>query len=241
MKNTGILIAFLVSLILLWVIVVLLNNTILWFIVINLTSMFLLIKIRKVNLNDVIVALILALISAPSSMMGLWIILPFIVSGSIFRDSKNKIIIFKSSNKKDIINTFVLIGAVGLILGGINVFFALSSIKVAITFDMMWLFHGLNAGIVEEICFRMFFFAMCVYIIKDEPMSKIQNVICYVIMVIPHVLMHFNFQTINLGSIIFLSLIYGLPFALMQKKHSLISAIGAHGLVDVIRFITFGI
>ena len=241
MKNTYKLILLFVSLIFMWVISVLLNGIILWFIVINLLSLYI-ITTKRVDLNDVIVAVVLAFISVVSNFIsGIMIILPYMASCSIFKQANNKITLVNISTKNDKLTTILLVFLVGGLLGGINVFFALSSMDVSLTFDMIWIFDGLHAGIMEEICFRMFLFALCVYITKDKPMTKIQNTICYAIMVIPHVLIHFNFATINLGSIIYLSLIYGLPFTLMQKKHSLISAIGAHAVVDIIRFITFGV
>lgn len=40
--------------------------------------------------------------------------------------------------------------------------------------------------------------------------------------------------------VLILSLIFGLPFAIMQRRHDLTSAIGAHTIVDLIRFCIFG-
>lgn len=34
--------------------------------------------------------------------------------------------------------------------------------------------------------------------------------------------------------------IFGLPLAIMQRKHDLSSAIGAHAIVDIIRFCVLG-
>lgn len=49
-------------------------------------------------------------------------------------------------------------------------------------------------------------------------MSKAENVLSYLIMTIPHV-----------------------PFAVLQRKRDLTSAIVAHSVVDLIRFVLLGI
>jgi len=88
--------------------------------------------------------------------------------------------------------------------------------------------------------FRFFFFAVCIRVIKDKKLSNFQNCICYLIMVIPHVLIHFNTNTFNITTMVILSLLFGLPFAIMQRKRDLSSAIGCHMLVDLIRFCLTG-
>ena len=82
---------------------------------------------------------------------------------------------------------------------------------------------------------------MCVAIVKDKKMSKAENVLIYLIMTIPHVLIHFNLETVDLGSIIVLFALFGFPFAVLQRKRDLTSAIVAHSVVDLIRFILLGI
>lgn len=107
--------------------------------------------------------------------------------------------------------------------------------------NIKWITDALRAGIFEKIFFRFFFFALCVYFTRDKLLSKMENAICYVIMVIPHVLIHFNFQTFSVGNLVMLSLFYGFPFALIQRKYNLVTAIGSHTFVDFIRFCTFGL
>lgn len=60
-------------------------------------------------------------------------------------------------------------------------------------------------------------------------------------MILPHVLLHFNTANFALGSVLALALLFGLPFAVMQRKRDVSSAIGAHTVVDVIRFCSFGV
>ena len=95
--------------------------------------------------------------------------------------------------------------------------------------------------ITVESSSSMFRVVKCVLTVKDKKMSKAENVLSYLIMTIPHVLIHFNFETIDLGSIIVLFVLFGLPFAVLQRKRDLTSAIVAHSVVDLIRFVLLGI
>lgn len=99
---------------------------------------------------------------------------------------------------------------------------------------LKWFLDSICAGISEEIIFRFFLFVLCSYIIKDKVLSKFENFLCYLIMIIPHTLIHFDRTNFNLSGMIFLSLLFGLPFAIMQIKRDLSSAIGAHAIVDLI-------
>lgn len=76
---------------------------------------------------------------------------------------------------------------------------------------------------------------------KGQSLTKLQNGLTYAGMVLPHVFIHFNFQIFQIMYVLFLPLLFGLPFALMQRKWNLVSAIGSHALVDVIRFCVFGV
>ncbi|WP_147345219.1 type II CAAX prenyl endopeptidase Rce1 family protein [Paraclostridium sordellii] len=199
------------------------------------------IKNKSATSKDFILGIIFGVLCMPSSpIMGISTIIPLVASIGILKKSKNTVHIF-SNNKKIILLSVTLTLVIGIILGAINVFFAIDSIPINLDFKIQYVFNALRAGIFEEIFFRLFFFAMCVYITNDSKFSKTQNLLCYLIMIIPHTLIHFNLSTFNLPSVVMLSLLFGLPFALMLRKLNLISAIGTHSIVDIIRFCTFGI
>lgn len=185
--------------------------------------------------------IIFGVVCIPSSpIMGFSTILPYIASMMIFRYSNNKIYLLKNNRKNNFLITFILIFIVGGILSGINYFLVIGDMSIDVSFKIKWIFDSLRAGIFEEIFFRLFFFALCVNLIKDKSLSKLQNLLCYLIMVIPHVLIHFNLQNFNIVGVIILSLLFGGPFALMQRKSNLVSAIGSHAFVDLVRFCVFG-
>ncbi len=224
-----------------WFTASVLEATFVWFITINLIAIYLIIKNKSTTSKDFIFGIIFGILCMPSSpIIGISNIIPFIASIGIFKKSKNAVHIF-DNNKKSILVSVILILGVGVILGVINVFFAIGSIPINPGFKIQYVFNALRAGIFEEIFFRLFFFAMCVYITNDSKFSKIQNLLCYLIMILPHTLIHFNLSTFNLPSVAMLSVLFGFPFALMLRKLNLISAIGAHSIVDIIRFCTFGI
>ncbi len=128
----------------------------------------------------------------------------------------------------------------GGLLGCINVFLAMNSYSLQISFHLHFLFDALRAGIFEEIFFRMFLFALCLHITQSTYLNHTQVILSYFIMVLPHVLLHNSFS-IDMMSVVILSLLFGLPFALMSRKINLLTAIGAHSFVDFIRFIMLGI
>lgn len=224
-----------------WFTASVLEATFVWFITINLIAIYLITKNKSITSKDFILGIIFGILCMPSSpIMGISTIIPFIASIGIFKKSKNTVHIF-DNNKKSILVSVILILGVGMILGAINVFFAIGSIPINPGFKIQYVFNALRAGIFEEIFFRLFFFAMCVYITNDSKFSKTQNLLCYLIMILPHTLIHFNLSTFNLPSVVMLSVLFGLPFASMLRKLNLISAIGTHSIVDIIRFCTFGI
>lgn len=242
MKNNTVKLTLLfIFFIVVWFIASVLKTAFIWFITINLIAIYLIVKNKSTTSKDFILGIIFGILCMPSSpIMGISTIIPFVSSIGIFKKSKNTVHIF-SNNKKIILLSVTLTLLIGIILGAINVFFAIGSIPITLDFKIQYVFNALRAGIFEEIFFRLFFFAMCVYITNDSKFSKTQNLLCYLIMIIPHTLIHFNLSTFNLPNVVMLSLLFGLPFALMLRKLNLISAIGAHSIVDIIRFCTFGI
>lgn len=243
MKNYTVkLFILLISFIGLWALSSYLNLTVLWFIIINLISVYIIIKYRKFNKLNTVLGVVFGVLCIPSSfIMGISVVLPYMASMMVFKYSTNKIFLYKNNKKNNRLHTILLIFIVGGILGIINVFFAMGSMPINISFKFKWLFDALRAGIFEEIFFRLFLFALCVHLGNNKCLTTLQNILCYAIMVIPHVLIHFNLQNIDIGSVIMLTILFGAPFAIMQRKCNLTSAIGSHTFVDIIRFCVLGV
>lgn len=213
----------------------------LWFFIISTLSVFFIMKNKSITKLDIITGVVLGLISMPSNVFrGVISIIAYLGGVSVFKNSENKIRLIKSTDKKDLFTTITLIIVGGGILGLINFYTAKNMIPINPSFKLKWFLDAVRAGAVEEIIFRFFFFAICIYFTNDKVLSKFDNFMCYLIMIVPHTLLHFDRTSFNLAGLIILSLLFGLPFAIMQRKHDLTSAIGAHATVDLIRFIVFG-
>lgn len=124
----------------------------------------------------------------------------------------------------------------GLVLGAFNILIAGASINPKFALDALFL--ALQAGIWEEVAMRFLFYAIGVYIFKREGQNRLENILIYILMVIPHLLAH---GMMGIGSLIVLFLLFGLPMAILQRKVDLTSAIIMHSTVDLIRFVCLGI
>ncbi|HML48354.1 MAG TPA: CPBP family glutamic-type intramembrane protease [Clostridia bacterium] len=239
--NTAKLYALLISLLALWALSSALHMILLWFIVMNLLAVYIIAKYRIFDRTTLVTGVVMGLLCVPSHpVIGILTILPFIASMAVFKHADHRISFFQNGTARAMAATLLLIFVVGGILSAINALFAMRSWATNPSLKFKWIFVALCAGISEEIVFRLFFFALCVFITRDRPLSSFQNALCYTIMVVPHALAHFDLETVNMIHVGLLSLIFGLPFALMQRKTNLVSAMGAHALVDAVRFCIFG-
>ena len=222
-----------------WIIANMFNMNILWFVIVSVIAIRYIVKGKNIDRKDIIIACAFGVVSMPSNLiMGLVTIPAYLGAASILKGSNNEVFVIRSGKKAIAISFSIAIG-IGIFLGAINLCLANAPINFSI--KLKWFLDAIRAGVTEEIIFRLFFFAICVAIVKDKKMSKAENVMSYLIMTIPHVLIHFNLETVNLGSIIVLFLLFGFPFAVMQRKRDLTSAIVAHSVVDLIRFVLLGI
>lgn len=144
-----------------------------------------------------------------------------------------------SRKEKRVLENYGWILAAGSCLGVFNLWLGSSQLTIAPSFQLKFLFDALRAGLFEEILFRTLLYALCIEVMGKIKPTPAQTALCLLIMILPHVLIHFS-GTIEIGSLIVMSVAFGLPFALLQWKVNLSAAIGAHALVDLIRFIVFG-
>lgn len=134
--------------------------------------------------------------------------------------------------------TLVIIVLVGGVLGGINYLLYTQSHDTPPGFHLTLsnLFKSFIPGIGEEIILRFTFLALVFHILERKPEETAEHVCTYILMILPHVLGHFN-GSIPLGSVVFLSLLFGLPLAYLQKEVDLLTSMGAHSLTDFLRFV----
>lgn len=216
---------------------------ILWFILIGTLSTISIVKNWKnIHLKDILTATLLSLVVCFSNLfMGLFVLPTYLASLSLMKDNKNRIVLYNNNRKNELVKTIFCIFVIGGFLAIINVFLGrFQGITFNPSFKLEHLINALKAGIFEEIFFRLFLFSLCLKIGKSVPENKFQNLLSYIIMVIPHVLIHFN-GSLYLKDVLVLSIFFGLPFSIMLRKVNLVSAIGAHTFVDLIRFALFGV
>lgn len=213
-------------------------GSILWYAILSIVSLYFLVKNKNITKNDFLIGILLGMLSAPGAwIMGVVTPLAYLGSISVFRKYDCGIALLKPGEKQVRQTIFWGVG-IGIILGIINLFLGDSVLQISLHWRWLWI--SMTAGIAEEVIFRMLFFAMCVQILKKPQISTAENILCYLIMIIPHVLMHFNLETVSLGNVLVLTLLFGLPFALQQRKRDLTSAMISHFLVDFIRFTLLG-
>lgn len=169
-----------------------------------------------------------------------------VASFSIFEKYNQQSLKFLRSTNLRSISGSIIIGLLsGLILGVINLFLAQETLVFKFNFSAFLI--ALSPAIYEEIALRAFVYAFCLCLLNGEINTKSEGFAYYWMMIVPHAMIHTPDQFVHydlvsgLFSIILLSLLFGLPFALLQKKRDISSAMIAHGVVMVIRFLFLGL
>ncbi len=128
----------------------------------------------------------------------------------------------------------LLIGiAVGALLSVVNTF--ISGEEISFDLSLWKLLVCLNPAIYEEMACRAVFMAFCIWYF-DEKMSLFETFTMYFMMCVPHAAAH-GYPLIET---LILSVLFGLPFAILQRKRDITSAMISHGLVDAVRFTLTG-
>ena len=101
---------------------------------------------------------------------------------------------------------------------------------------------ALKPAIAEEVVFRFFLLSYVYYLFRGKAETRLKNVLIYILLIIPHELLHYPDLFVEspgwavvmsiVGSIVF-----GLPMALLMKKKNLQMAIGMHWFIDLARFV----
>ncbi|WP_150273871.1 type II CAAX prenyl endopeptidase Rce1 family protein [Paenibacillus tepidiphilus] len=177
-------------------------------------------------------------------------ILTLLASLAVFstfnRFSEGKLLFLNSKNRRSVavslltgVTAGVLLGYVNLLIGG--------NASGDFSPRLQYFTVALSPAIFEELAFRTLFYALCLTLLNGRIETKAQRLTVMFMMIMPHVLIHTPDIFINGGvmsgvvSTTVLALLFGLPFALLQQKRDIASAMLAHGIVDVIRFCFAGL
>lgn len=221
---------------------------------VTILSIFILVKIGLPEKNQVVISFVFGLLmflayQGVSFTAFKTFLVTFFCSLASFRIfekyNDHSLNLLRSTALRSIVGS-VIIGLVfGLVLGVINLIFAQETLILQV--NLSAIFAALSPAIYEEIALRAFVYAFCLYLLKGTITSKAEGFTCYWMMIVPHAMIHTPDQFVQydlvsgLISIIVLSLLFGLPFALLQKKRDMTSAMIAHGVVVLIRFIFLGL
>jgi hypothetical protein len=135
---------------------------------------------------------------------------------------------------QDILISLAIAVGSALILAVINYFLANSNSTKDFAITWQRLTICLSPAIFEEMACRAVFMAFCLYLFRKP--TKLQLFTMWFMMIVPHTLSHHY----NLILSLILCVLFGLPFAILQRKRDLTSAMISHGLVDAVRFCIFG-
>ncbi|MNB80937.1 hypothetical protein D3C75_277050 [compost metagenome] len=221
-----------------------------------LVSVFLLVKHKLPAKRQILISLLLAAaVAAAYINLSLFTmietsVITLMSSLAVFstfnRFSDNRLVFLHNSNKKTVAVSLLTGIAAGAVLGIINL---LLSGKALDSFSIKFAYFkiALSPAIYEEMAMRAVFYALCLSLLNGRMDTRAKRFTAWFMMIIPHVLIHTPDIIINNGivpgviNIIMLALLFGLPFAVLQKKRDITSAMLAHGIVDVIRFCFLGL
>ncbi len=101
---------------------------------------------------------------------------------------------------------------------------------------------ALKPAIAEEVVFRFFLLSYVYYLFRGKAETRLKNILIYILLIIPHELLHYPDLFVESPSwavvmSIVGSIVFGLPMALLMKKKNLQMAIGMHWFIDFARFV----
>lgn len=100
-------------------------------------------------------------------------------------------------------------------------------------------------AIPEEVVFRFFIYALCLYFLKGVPHSVISQLLCVIMMIVPNIMCGLpNIALQNpseaMDAFVVFSLVFGVPMTFLQLKRDFDSAIALHWFVNMIRLFILG-
>lgn len=101
---------------------------------------------------------------------------------------------------------------------------------------------ALKPAIAEEVVFRFFLLAYAYYLFYGKAETRFKNVLIYILLIIPHELLHYPdlfIESLGLAVVMCIlnGMLFNLPMALLMKKKNLQMAIGMHWFIDFVRFV----
>ena len=153
----------------------------LWFVVVLSLALLFIIKNKNTSKHDIFAGVALGCLVMPShAVMGICSIVAYIGGASVLKTSKNKILLFKAANIKEIMKTVGIATIAGATLAVINILLARSAMEFNISIEPEWFLRAIKAGVSEEIIFRFFF---SIYIIIYIILLYKYNIYWYIFLI----------------------------------------------------------
>lgn len=213
-------------------------------------SIFLLVKNKLPSIKYIIISICLALVSSLSYLAyskGFVLQMPLtginclLCSLAVFSvmEKYGDFEFIKNDQKTSPLFSILIGLGTGIVLGLINLLLGKNSMDLDFAINVPRIIVSLIPGISEEISNRAIFMAFLLYLfaLKNKTPSKFQLFTLWFMMTVPHCFAH-GYPFIE--SIILL-ILFGFPFAYLQRKRDITSAIIGHTIVDLIRFVVFGL
>ena len=139
------------------------------------------------------------------------------------------------------IRYFITGAVISIPLAVLNVLYFSLSRQINIRNVLSSAVFALKPAIAEEVIFRFFLLAYAYYLTYGKAETRFQNVLIYILLIIPHELLHYPDLFIKSPGLavvmcILNGLLFNLPMALLMKKKNLQMAIGMHWFIDFVRF-----
>lgn len=140
------------------------------------------------------------------------------------------------------IQYFGLGAVISIPLAVLNVFYFSLSRQINMRNVLSSAVFALKPAIAEEVVFRFFLLSYAYYLFYGKAETRFKNVLIYILLIIPHELLHYPDLFIKSPSLavvmcILNGMLFNLPMALLMKKKNLQMAIGMHWFIDFARFV----
>lgn len=205
-----------------------------------LSALFLVYRNRKeikiVNKIDICIGILFSILSL-NPIYAISIAIGYVGAKQVFDNSFYKINLFPK-DKKEVVFYGVL---PTIFLTLLNTIWIFQTTSINLGLRMEAITWSLIASIPEELLYRYLVFALCMILCDNQIMTKGQKLLCYIILIVPHVLMHFPVGMDMLFIDVVLMSIFGIVLTFIQMKSSLVLAIIVHFLIDFFRIIIFGV
>ena len=213
-------------------------------------SIFLLIKNKLPSLKYIIISVILAFLAGISYygyahtfmiqmlITGVTCLLAGLAVFSVMEKCGDYQFIKSGKSGSAMISILIGIGA-GVVFGIINLLISKGYMEKNFEISFSRILLSLNPGIHEELSDRAIFMAVFAYLFskKEQSPAKFQTFSMWFMMTVPHCLSH----GYPLFQSMILLVLFSLPFTVLQRKRDIASAMIAHSLVDLMRFVVFGL